>query len=97
MINVKIEKDGPCTSKCLCGIEGDLKTLTRESLEVIHAIYKAMAEDGAPPPALAMFQLRVIMAVSDPSSPVWDLGGEVSVVEKKGREAEEAMGKEGQP
>ena len=97
MIEVKIEHDGPNTSKCLCGIEGDLKTLTRETLEVIHAIYKAMAEDGGPPPALATFQLMVIMAVCDPNSAVWDLGGEVSVVEKKGREAEEAMGKEDQP
>ena len=74
MIRVEIREEIPGRqSKCLCGIKGNLKTLTRETIEVVHAIYKAMAEDGSPPEALLLFQARVVMALADPHSPVWDL------------------------
>lgn len=85
MIYVKIEPDGPGRSKCTCGIEGDLKTLTLHTIEAIHAIYKAMAEDGCPPQSLELFKFRIMLAVSDPLSPVWDLTDDPisTVLEKK--------------
>lgn len=73
MIYVKIEPDGPGRSKCVCGIEGDLKTLTLHTIEAIHAIYRAMAEDGGPAGSLELFKLGIAMAVGSPKSPVWDL------------------------
>ena len=73
VIELKIEPDGPGKSKCRCGIEGDLKTLTLNTIEAIHSIYRAMAEDGGPSEALELFKIRVAMAVGDPRSPVWDL------------------------
>ena len=69
MIHVKVEPDGPGRSKCVCGIEGDLKTLTINTIEAIHSIYRAMAEDGGKPEALELFKFRIMMAVSDPFSP----------------------------
>lgn len=83
MINVKIEPDGPGRSKCLCGIEGDLKTLAINTIEAVHSIYKAMAEDGGPPQSLELFKHWIATAVGDPRSPVWDLDSDISVVEKK--------------
>lgn len=85
MIYVKIEPDGPGRSKCTCGIEGDLKTLTLHTIEAIHAIYKAMAEDGGPPQSLELFKMGVVLAVGSPRSPVWDLTDDPisTVLEKK--------------
>lgn len=84
MIHVKVEPDGPGRSKCVCGIEGDLKTLTINTIEAIHSIYRAMAEDGGKHEALELFKFRIMLAVSDPFSPVWDLSDDpISVVEKK--------------
>lgn len=83
MIFVKIEPDGPGRSKCLCGIEGNLDTITTNTIEAVHAIYKAMAEDAGPLESLAVFKLKVMRAISDPLSPVWDLSGDVRVVENE--------------
>lgn len=83
MIFVKIEPNGPGRSKCLCGIEGNLDTITTNTIEAVHAIYKAMAEDGGPPRFLELFKIRIMRAISDPLSPVWDLSGDVRVVENE--------------
>lgn len=72
MIELKIEQDGPGKSKCRCGIEGNLKTLTLQTIEAVHAIYRAMAEDGGPPESLELFKIGVAMAVGDPNSAVWE-------------------------
>lgn len=61
MIYVKVEPDGAGRSKCTCGIEA------------IHAIYRAMAEDGGPPQSLELFKVGIAMALCNPRSPVWDL------------------------
>lgn len=88
VIELKIEPDGHGRSKCRCGIEGNLKTLTLNTIEAVHAIYRAMAEDGGPPQSLELFKLAVAQAVGNPRSPVWDLSDDpISVLE----------GKEGQP
>ena len=85
MIYVKVEPDGPGRSKCTCGIEGNVKTLTLHTIEAIHAIYKAMAEDGGPPQSLELFKVGVALAVGNPMSPVWDLTEDPisTVLEKK--------------
>lgn len=85
MIYVKVEPDGPGRSKCTCGIEGNVKTLTINTIEAIHAIYKAMAEDGGKPEALELFKVGVALAVGNPMSPVWDLTDDPisTVLEKK--------------
>lgn len=85
MIFVKIEPNGPGRSKCLCGIEGNLDTITTNTIEAIHAIYKAMAEDGGPPKSLELFKVGVALAVGNPMSPVWDLTDDPisTVLEKK--------------
>ena len=72
MIYVKIEPDGPGRSKCTCGIEGDLKTLTLHTIEAIHAIYNGIAEDSENVFEPAVFQAAIMEAVNDPSSSVWD-------------------------
>lgn len=85
MIFVKIEPNGPGRSKCLCGIEGNLDTIITNTIEAIHAIYKAMAEDGGPPKSLELFKVGVALAVGNPMSPVWDLTDDPisTVLEKK--------------
>ncbi len=95
MIKLEIKESAPGMSLCTCGIEGSAKKLTTEAIEAVHAIYKAMAEDGGPAGALLMFQLSVMRAVGDPRSPVWDLSGKVSSVERK-RESWPGEGMEGQ-
>jgi len=93
MISIEIKDHDASHMMVKCGIEGNMKTLTREAIEVVHCIYKAMAEDGGPEPALALFRQRFVMAALDPLSPMWDL----SSSEVVGRGDQEAEGKEGQP
>lgn len=82
MIKVEIMDYDASRSKCECGIKGNVKTLTREAIEVVHCIFKAMADDGCPEQALALFRTRFVMAALDPLSPMWDLS--MSEVTKKG-------------
>lgn len=80
---IEVKEDTPGVSSCQCDIEGSLKEITVQTLEAVHAIYRAMASEGAPAPVLAMFRLSVISSLCDPRSPVWDLTDK-NLVEKEG-------------
>lgn len=84
MICVEVKGNTTGTSTCRCTVEGSLKELTIQTLEAVHSIYKAMAEDGAPPEALVAFKFRVMDAVGHPFSPVWDMTTSKPIMEGEG-------------
>ena len=73
MIEVKVNKGADGVSLCQCRVEGSLKEVTTQTLEAVHTIFRAMADEGAPAPVLVSFRAKLISGLCDPRSPVWDL------------------------
>ena len=84
MIKVQATPAGEEEIEVICDLDGSLEELAHETVAIINAIYNGIAEDGGKPEALELFKFRIMLAVSDPFSPVWDLSDDpISVVEKK--------------